>query len=329
LIARFNLECKIGARLIHEYFDLVPFMSNHIPQKGKDDYSSPLIELKIKGKGKVDGAEGGINDYLPGLRKKYWELLINDPRYVGQYTSNLVNDLHSKLQELAGYDFNRFNIDQLSRELSSRVTKGVEDAILKLFDKLSNKFAWDESIHQKNVHYYNGWKTNQCWKINKKVIVPMNGINASYSRGYQWEYRIHEELSDMVKVFNYLSPEKTDVQQLVGNTMNRAERDQIFTNIDFRYFEATFYKKRSCHIKFKDQDLLDKFNIFGSQRKGWLPPAYGKKQYEEMSTEERTIIDEFQGKEKYAEVISNPDYYLVDDAKGLLAEFSEPDANHG
>lgn len=161
-------------------------------------------------------------------------------------------------------------------------------------------------------------KTNQCWKINRKVIIPMNGISANYSSKYHWEYRIQAELADMVKVFNYLSPEKTDVHQLVQGSMNAAEHAQDFNNVDLRYFDATFYKKGTCHIRFRDMDLLDKFNIFGSQRKGWLPPAYGKKAYEDLDRFERETIDTFQGRERYNQVVANPEYFIVEDAKGLL-----------
>jgi len=326
MVARFNMECQIGAKLIDEYFALRPHMLDRHRSKNdgnNHDYSSPLIELKVKDCGGRESRSSLINSYLSGTRQKYWQILINDPRYTGQYTTNIIDDLHRKLTELRNCDFNLFNIEQLAKDLQSRVTKGVEEAIVKLFDTLSRKFAWDESIHQKNVHYYNGWKTNQCWKINRKVIVPMNGISANYSSKYTFGYHIQQELADMVKVFNYLAPEKVHVARLVGDSMETAERNQTFTNVDFRYFEATFYKKRTCHIKFKDPDLLEKFNIFGSQRKGWLPPAYGKAAYEDLTVEDKEVIDTFQGKEKYEQVMKNPDYYIVEDAAGLLGSGEE------
>src|SRR5690606_15878164 len=125
-----------------------------------------------------------VNSYLAGVRSNYWEVLINDPRYSGPYTENIRLDLRKKLSDLREYDFNIFNIEQLAIELASRVTKGVEAAILSLFDELSYEFAYDKSVHNKNVHYYNGWKTNKAWKVNSKVILPMNGISANYSTRY-------------------------------------------------------------------------------------------------------------------------------------------------
>lgn len=65
------------------------------------------------------------------------------------------------------------------------------------------------------------------------------------------------------------------------------------------------------HITFKDAELLKKFNIFGSQKKAWLPPCYGKKHYNEMTPEEKQVIDEFEGSAvEYEKTLAEKDYYL-------------------
>ena len=58
--------------------------------------------------------------------------------------------------------------------------------------------------------------------------------------------------------------------------------------------------------------MLKKFNIYGSQKKNWLPPTYGKVQYNEMTKEEKAVIDEFEGKESYEKTMSNTDYFIVE-----------------
>ena len=88
--------------------------------------------------------------------------------------------------------------------------------------------------------------------------------------------------------------ESIDLDETLKNTLEKGQNK----NIECKYFFLTFYKKGTCHITFKDDDLLLKFNIFGSQRKGWLPPGYGKKKYSEMDKEEKEIINEFQGEKR-------------------------------
>lgn len=91
-------------------------------------------------------------------------------------------------------------------------------------------------------------------------------------------------------------------------------------NIHLKYFDITFYKKGTCHIVFRDEELLKKFNIFGSQKKGWLPQDYGKKTYSEMNQEEKAVIDDFEGEASYNKTMANKGYYLFDATNMALIE---------
>ena len=57
-------------------------------------------------------------------------------------------------------------------------------------------------------------------------------------------------------------------------------------------------------------DVLKKFNLFAAREKNWLPPCYGRKQYKDMTKEEKTVIDSFEGEESYKQVMDKPDYFL-------------------
>lgn len=307
VIEHYNYECRVGKSLINEYYSVMPHIMSAIKREGKEDYSKPLITLKV---GERSSGEAGItNAYLEGVREKYWAILIRDSSFTSSFTSNIVEDLERKLKELRQYDFSLFNIRELEKELKSKITQGINDSILKMFEEFSCKYSWYKDSD--NLHYYNGWASNKAHKINSKIILPINGTEATYSKEQRWNYYIRKRLHDMVKVFDFLARDRdTDTLQLVGNAMHFAEQRQDFT-LDLRYFTIKFYKKGTCHIKFMDMELLEKFNIYGSQRKGWLPPSYGKANYEDMSVEEQTVIDEFQGREAYEAVMKDAGYYLA------------------
>ena len=91
-------------------------------------------------------------------------------------------------------------------------------------------------------------------------------------------------------------------------------------NIVLKYFNITFYKKGTCHITFTNDELLKKFNIFGAQHKGWLPPSYGKRKYSDMSQEEKAVVNDFEGESEYNKVMENTDYYLTDMSNMLMLE---------
>lgn len=313
LIARFNVECRAGIRLIDEYFALLPHIADRIKRDDDEhDYSKPLIELKVEGAYKTKAAH--VNMYLEGVREKYWALLLNDPRFNGIYTSNILKELHAKLKELRDYDFTLFNIQALIEEMRGKIVEGIEASILALFETFTRKFAYDESIQNGNVWFYNGWKSNKAHKVNRKIILPMYALESGFSGDMRFNYRIPDELRDMVKVFNYLDDNRADVRLLVSGACASAERRQDFRGVDLRYFEMSFFKKGTVHVVFTNQRLLDKFNIFAAQRKKWLPPAYGTKPYQEMNEEEREVINNFQGREAYEEVYKERKYYIVDAA---------------
>jgi len=136
LIARFNLECKIGINLIREYESLQPYIMSKL---NDNQYNSPILELKVSG-----DYDNLINRYVSKLRHKYWALLLANPNFRGRYTSNVQDSLSKKLDDLSGYDFNLFNIKQLEADLNKNIMLGIEQAILKLFEDFSHKYHWSK-----------------------------------------------------------------------------------------------------------------------------------------------------------------------------------------
>jgi hypothetical protein len=187
-----------------------------------------------------------------------------------------------------------------------------------LFDELSHQYSYYDS--SSNIHLYNGWKTNKAWIINKKVIIPFYDAFDRFDGRFQpTYYKVVEKLSDIEKALNYLDGGLTDDISL-SQALEEAKTNDQTKNISLKYFDITFYKKGTCHIVFKNEELLKKFNIFGSRKKGWLPPSYGKKRYSDMTEEEKSTIDEFEGKNSYERVLNESDYYLFDTSRIEMLE---------
>lgn len=311
IVNQYQLEVEAGIKLIKEYYAMQPFI---LSQFGKDEKTGETIQKGgciISMTCSKDGLS--VNEYIKRVRSKYWTALFENKKFIGQLTNNLQRDFYNKVEDLSNYDFSLYNIYQLKIDIQKKVVKGIEDTIIELFDELSNKYSWwDET--SKNIHYYNGWKTNQSWIINKKVIIPLNGY---HDLGYSWggfrptDYKVIGKLQDIEKCFNYLDGGLTEAVDL-EESLKFAEEYGETKDIQLKYFTVTFYKKGTCHITFNNDELLKKFNIFGSQHKGWLPPSYGKKVYKDMTEEEKAVVNEFEGEKEYNKVISNKKYYLFD-----------------
>lgn len=302
IVEQYNYEVKAGLKLINEYNALKPYMLGSFK-----DNSNPVLKLSLEYE---DNESSSLeNAYIKQIRMKYWSALFNNDQFMGLFTSNLKQKYMEHVQELKDYDFSLYNIYTLRIQISKEMVQGVEDTILSLFDEFSHKHYYDES--SKNVHLYNGWKTNKAYKINKKVIIPLDAFNSWWNNSFEpTSYKVMDKLKDIEKVFNYLDGGITEEIDIT-DSLKMAEHYQETRKIELKYFYVTFYKKGTCHIEFKNMELLHKFNLFGSQKKNWLPPSYGKVKYKDMTAEEKDIINEFEGEQSYNKVIQNKSYYFI------------------
>lgn len=295
-INRYNLEVEVGLKLLQEYESLKPYMLSSF--RSSYEYEKPIIEF---------ADDITPNKYVKKVRYKYWDALLCNPKFMGKLPSNLQDDYRHKIYELKDYDFSEFNINQLALEMACQVKEGVEDKIIELFDKFTSEHSYYPEC-SKTIHYYNGWKTNKAHKIGKKIIVPHYFLN--YRNEYD-EYLMYSKLNDIEKVLNFLDDKSNNVDCSLA--IKEATKNGVYRNIQLHYFKVTLYKKGTMHITFNDEclPLIDRFNIYAGKKKSWLPPSYGKVRYDDMGTEEKQVIDSFQGKEEYNNVLQNSNYYLA------------------
>lgn len=319
MVRMYDLECDSGIALIHEYWAMKPYI---LDSMDKDDrYSSPTIELRVGDK------SAGINRYLKLVRRKYWRALLLDDRITKGMTSNLTQKYQHMVEKLTNYDFTLFNIQALVAEMNAEMVKGVEDTIYDLFETMSDAHTWYPEC-QKNKHYYSGWATNKAHKVGMKVILPVRCdlfYDYKSNDGVFRTYNAVRILADIEKTLSYLDGNRTELLNLQWILENASKAGQT-KDICCNFFSVSFYKKGTMHLKFFSQDIIDRFNIFASQRKGWLPPYYGKVSYENMEDEAKAVIDSFHGngspgsgKAAYGEVLARSDYFLAPVSQSMQA----------
>lgn len=304
-VKQYEFEAKAGAKVIDTFYSMQKYIPN-------TDGGHSMISLSVLGcSDDMDMKStkfNPVNTYIRLLRDKYWSLLFQSKEMSRLLTQTARDRYLYKIREFRDYDFTFSNIKQLQIELVSHLSTNIDDAILKQFDNFTYKNSMDNAS---NVHYFTGWKTNDAFMINSKVIVPMWGIYGNrYDSGWSL-YRASDFLEELEKIFVYLDGGKTegaDISSILHgyNYSNKYNGEKIQS----KYFDVEFKKKGTAHIWFINAELLKKFNIFGCQKHGWLPNSYGRKRYKDMSKEEQEVIKSFEGEKSYEKTVENPQYYL-------------------
>jgi len=324
-IQLYRAEVDATLELVREYKALCPYMTRRLKTEDKFD-KEPILTLTVGDDNYIHGFD--LNKYMRTVRLKYWNALFENPEFTGRLTSDLQKNYRENVTRMSEYEFSAFNIKQVLAEMNASISAGVEKAIMDLFEKLTAEHSWYPEC-SKNRHYFNGWATNKAHKIGKKCIIPTYGMFSDY----RWRYETFEVstaygvISDIEKALDYLDGGRTEPCDLQIR-LQAADAEGRTRNIQCKYFSIDLFKKGTTHIKFYPEamPLVERLNIYASQKKAWLPPNYGRAAYGNMQAEERAVVDSFHGDgtegsgaEAYAEVMQNASFYLADPTQAVPA----------
>ncbi len=161
-------------------------------------------------------------------------------------------------------EINMVNIEMLIMSLQYNQKDLLIDSCVSLFQRIT-KHHMNE--YSKNLHYYNGWKTNNAFKVNPKIIIPIsyggfdlmfgNWIKDSYNK---IDYSIRNLIDDITRMMQLFNSSITNEFTTEGNN-----------EFETKWMKFKIFKKGTVHIWFKDTDTLSKFNYVCGQHFNWLP----------------------------------------------------------
>lgn len=238
----------------------------------------PFIDFKEKGYSREDKLQ--LNEFINKINLLYWKKFIEETDFKKKLPSKLRDNFNYNMEKQKNIAFTIENLRYFTDELMKAIPKSYEENVAKVFDDLTTKSSYTDSTWNKTIHYYDGWKTNSCYKINNKSIIRYYG---------SYMYRVPDVLNDLNIVFNNIKGTKynIDTNEIV-EAIKRCEK-----NIDTEHFMLDSYQKGTIHIKYKNKEHLNQFNIIAGRYKNWLPPDFGTKKYSDMSEKEQRIVKDF------------------------------------
>ena len=301
VLKQYNDECTLGLSLI----DTFERFESIIPTSER---KQAIISIAINSRDSNNESITKHNAFLRELRAKYWNILFQSDLIAPLLTQATRDYFRLNLERLRAFDFTYSNIKTIQIELSQRMTGSIEDAVVEQFDKLTYHNSMSNSS---NVHYYNGWCTNDAYKLNKKIIIPCYGVfDDRYCNSWDL-WKSEEKLDEIEKILIFLNGGFT-AEHRVDWIIRSYQSSKSYNGekIHCAFFDLEFKKKGTIHLWFTNEELLKKWNIFAGKKKNFLPNDYGTKTYKDMTSEEQNIVNAFEGEKSYKETISNQNYYL-------------------
>lgn len=240
-----------------------------------------------------------INENIERLRIKYWGKILDTDYFKDHLTQQGIMNLNRKVEQSKGMEITYKNIEMLMLAIIQNKNEMYMEDMVGLYEKITQNHMEKFS---KNIHYYNGWKGNSAYKINKKIVVP-------FYRYSDWtDNDMGAKRYGRTATEDYTSVGNVNTYGLIDYTVKDFMQDMNKMlklikpnfNADFRYnalgdFENDvirfkMFKKRTVHIWFKDEEVLNQFNLMVGRHFQWLPTE------EEVKTNpeaEKYLLEQF------------------------------------
>lgn len=305
LVAEYNETIKIGTDTIIGYYRNFKKIGGYIGlncEADKNAYRSGDMTSRM---------QKDLNDLLKQVRTVFWRKTLDIREVRDRLTTKKANEFEDQLKQHCDMDFTERNIRAFVLNIIGGYEKTLTEAVLEIFELFTKRHCYSDGLYDDNIHYFNGWKTNNAFKVRKKVIIP---IYAGYSGGpftdswdgkWKLAYDARNVLRDIDTVMNYFDGMEGYYHSMNDAIESAFSRGQS-RNIHSTYFTITTYKKGTIHLTFNSEDILRRFNVVACKGKEWLPHDYGRTAYDDLPQDKQDIVESFEGKKSYSDNLNAP-----------------------
>lgn len=283
-ITRLIYEYEQAVKLIREYYEV---------SKRKSDFLRYISN--INGDKLFTPHERPADDYeeeVQRLRVTYWGLILRTDEFMRKLTKEARDKLSRQLDAAADLEINATNVYMLLQAVLANSSDMLITSIVSMFEEIT---SYSKREYTSNIHYYNGWRTNEAHKIGKKIVYPFftefgdweMGEREGTFKGVSWT--VKEFIFDLLKAFEPF--------RAVSYEFERVGKGE-FENDILRF---KMFRKGTVHVWFKDIDALNKINYVAGRKFNWLPTddelredpkarAYVVNEFGDITTDVRRLL---------------------------------------
>lgn len=207
-----------------------------------------------------------LDSDLEKLRAKYWRMILQTDKFAKKLTTEAREQLLRSSELVADMDVTEDNVRMIFGALLTNFGDMVESSIVEVFKRITDHAQREGNG---NIHLYNGWKTNDAYKINKKIIYPVN-----YSELSQRERGINHDGTPLPFSQTHLSIRDFvgDLNKACGTFTKTTDFEPVApSEYENNVMHVKIYIKGTVHVTFKDSEVLDLINITAGRHFNWIP----------------------------------------------------------
>jgi hypothetical protein len=256
------------------------FYQNGVIRRGQSVDALKIAEAAITQYG-GGHMRGQYNYFSDELKQHAWSevmLKLNIEKYM---THQVRQDFQSYSRQYGYMDFTKENVAQLVEMVLENKDTILQKAVEAVFDIFT-------SYYTENRCYVEGWKTNDRYKVNRKIILPRwvkwddwttDSDMKNYGSLFHVSSHSSSKYSDIDKIMCYLTGTNFDhcltIEKALEAHFTKLGKvypgEKFADTLESEFFELRFFKKGTLHMTFKNAILHQEFNLRACASKLWLP----------------------------------------------------------
>ena len=283
LVAQYGRCRELFVRIAHLAQELAHY-AEPLGTDGGETVGASLKEL-MRQKPTRRAQELAYNRFVRSLKRSAWRevLRLTDVRNLASH--GVQKELDRLLESNEHMAFSEENVYALVESIFLNRGTILQQCVVEAFD-LMTRYYDENRIH------IEGWKTNDAWRVNRRVVLPRI-VDVWYGGDGHLTYGdTRQNLNDIDRALAFLEGKKLEsVPRTVVCALEEhfKEYGPDFSGVLFEstYFEMRCYKKGTLHMYIKDKELWERFNLTAACGKNWLPDDVKAREREERARNRR------------------------------------------
>ena len=211
-------------------------------------------------------------EFLQLHRQAAWKAVFEKMDFRKWLDKKQTDQFVRDIERNGNIPFTKENIKGTLQNVFQQRSRLFEQSVANVFDELTRYFKG-------NAAHTEGWKTNDSYKVNEKLVFPYGcEFDAKYLKSFSLRWGPNLDIyNDLDRVLCVLDGTNFETCTTIGEALDTRFRalghgvgSGFWNEVESDHFKIRFFKKGTVHLTFKDRRLWQEFNLTAAKGRAWL-----------------------------------------------------------